>query len=1115
MHTPSSRRLRPPALSLALTSALLATAAVAPTVAATATPESDPPGSIVGAGTPADPQGTTVTLITGDQAVVSFDAEGEPTAFLKSQEDYFRQREGDDLYLVPVSALPAIQAGTLDRELFNVAGLVRAGYDDASRDDIPVIVTGATPRARGVQAGTRLESIGATAVSIDKDSPARTFSTLTRARSGTKIWLDGKVESTDLDPTTGVGQTGADQVWEDGLTGSGVKVAVLDTGVDADHPDLVDRVVDVQDFTGEGAEDRDGHGTHVASTVAGTGAASDGARAGMAPDADVIAGKVLGSMGGQDSWIIEGMEWAVASGADVVNMSLGTPQPTDCTDPIAQAMDALGDETLFVVAAGNLGGPQMIGSPGCAEGAFTVGAVDPEAGTARFSSRGPTLDHRVKPDISAPGVAITGAQAGGEYVQMSGTSMASPHVAGAAALVRQAHPDWTVEQLRRSLTSGVKESPADGVYAQGAGELWVPGAVDAEVLASSSLSLGEFAWPHAGKEQLSGELTYTNVSDEPVRLKLKIRDLAGADGRSMPGNTVRLDRSTVTLAPGETTSVGITATDRAQGLKPSTFGGVGGRVVASIQGGGQVTSSFGYWLEPKSVDLTFDVIGRDGQPADYGFLTIVQTDEIRASQVELTGQPVTVRVRAGALSVNGFIMEDGADGAADYTYLARPELDVTRDTTLTLDAREAAEVSVRTDRPTTPIGGTLSYGQIIEDYWYVGGSVASGSGSSLYALPTKRVHDTDFLFSTYWRLVAEGVEQSESPYVYNLAFQEEDRVSAKQTRTVRDADLATVDESWHAQRADGLLFENVATKDPITGDPVAVGSFDQTVATPHERTALYTPGLPWTQLVSSGLFMVETMVDPVRVYEAGEHTSIDWNKLPSMTGLHYLEDGSPARIAERQGNLVGFSFADWKDSVEGRYGVGGFGDLGNLRVWIDGEEQGQSAWAAGQWEVPDDAHLDVQVSHFRLPTFWNEGWRLGTQVTTKYSFDSSRPEGDTIVALPLQVPTYDVPVDERNLVPAAAGTEIGLGFRHQEGPDPAPIVEVTAQITTDEFPLDAPDAFPDAEWQDVEVVERDGEWVILVDNSEFSGTEPSLHLTAVDADGNRVEQFIAHVYGVQ
>ncbi|MCK0112916.1 S8 family serine peptidase [Ornithinimicrobium sp. F0845] len=1122
MHTPSPRRRTPVALSLALSSALLATAAVTPALA-TSTPGADAAGAgtsadIVGGGVVAEEApGSVVTLITGDQAVVSYDADGRASAFLRTDQDYLRQREGDALYLVPVSAQAAVQAGTLDRELFNVTGLVEAGYDDASRDDIPVIVTGALPRSRGVQVGAVLESIGATAVSIDKESPDTTFASLSRSRSATRIWLDAKVDVTaDLDPTTGVGQTGADRVWADGLLGEGVTVAVLDTGIDADHPDLTDRIVDAQDFTGgDNPNDTNGHGTHVASTIAGTGAESDGARAGMAPESDLLVGKVLGTFGGQESWIIEGMEWAVDSGADVVNMSLGLQQPNDCTDPIAQALDSLADQSLFVVSAGNLGADQTVTSPGCADGALTVAAVDSDSETARFSSRGMTPDHRVKPDIAAPGVAITGAAAGGGYTQMSGTSMAAPHVAGAAALVRQAHPDWSVQELREALTSSVKTRAEDGVLAQGSGELWVPGAVEAQVLASSSVTLGEFAWPHTGREKLTGEITYTNLGTEPVRLKLRVRDLAGADGRSLPGNTVRLDRSTVRLAAGESTTVQVTATDRAQGLKPSTFGGVGGRVVARVQHGGEVTSSFGYWLEPKSVDLTLDVRDHDGAPATSGVITVIQTDDVTAQQVALTGEPVTVRVRAGALSVNGFIAEAGEGTAQDYTYAGRPEIDVVRDTTLVLDAREAVEVSVRTDRPTDVAGATMSYGQIFKDYWYSGAAIMAGPGSRIFALPTKRAHDTDFTFGTYWSLSEEGVETSASDYVYNLAFYEEHRVSRHQTQRVRDDRLATVDETWHAQRDDVLAYDFTWTADPITGDAVTPGRGLRTVAAPHGRTALYTPGIPWTQATGTSLINATMMQDPQRVYEAGQRLSTEWNRLPSRLGLYYLADGSPSRIGERQGNLVGFAFAPWKDSVQGRTGISGFGDLGSLQVWIDGEEQEGSAWASGQWQVPDQAHLDVRVNQLTLPNAWNRASIIGTSAYTTYSFDTTRPEGDSIETLPVPIPTYDVPVDERNLVPAEAGTEIALGFRYQEGQEEIPFVEVTAQVTGDELPWMDWAAFPGLDWQDVEVVQRDGVWTLVVDNSTYAGRLPALHIVAVDADGNRVEQYLGHAYGVQ
>ncbi|NYT94247.1 S8 family serine peptidase, partial [Salinispora sp. H7-4] len=143
------------------------------------------------------------------------------------------------------------------------------------------------------------------------------------------------------------------------------------------------------------------------------GAASNGDNTGVAPAADLIVGKVLNNNGyGQDSWVIAGMQWAAESGADVVNMSLGSPSQTDGLDPMALAVDTLSaqHDTLFVVAAGNKSGG-LIGSPGTAASALTVSAVDKQDQLAGFSSAGPLAGTgALKPDLTAPGVAINAAR---------------------------------------------------------------------------------------------------------------------------------------------------------------------------------------------------------------------------------------------------------------------------------------------------------------------------------------------------------------------------------------------------------------------------------------------------------------------------------------------------------------------------------------------------------------------------------------------------------------------------------------------------------------------------------------------------------------------------------
>src|SRR6185312_3470355 len=212
-----------------------------------------------------------------------------------------------------------------------------------------------------------------------------------------KVWLDRKVRATAL--TGGAKPAGLDrnldqidapQAWKAGYTGKGVRVAVLDTGADFTHPDLAGRVVERADFTAEGGDavDHNGHGTHVASTIAGTGAAAHGQRRGVAPDAGLVIGKVLDDHGsGADSGIIAAMEWA-STRADVINMSLGGSEADDGSDPLSLAVDRLSTSTgvLFVIAAGNSGA--QISSPGSATSALTVGAVDRDDKLADFSSRG-------------------------------------------------------------------------------------------------------------------------------------------------------------------------------------------------------------------------------------------------------------------------------------------------------------------------------------------------------------------------------------------------------------------------------------------------------------------------------------------------------------------------------------------------------------------------------------------------------------------------------------------------------------------------------------------------------------------------------------------------------
>lgn len=234
------------------------------------------------------------------------------------------------------------------------------------------------------------------------------------------------------------------------FTGKGIKIAVLDTGLDLSHPDFAGRVLKTQSFV-EGVDtvqDGHGHGTHCAGVACGTARPTRMPRFGVAPDADLFVGKVLNDAGtGTDSDIFGGLSWAIASGCDIVSMSLGAPveQGTAFSPSYEQAAQrALAQGCLIIAAAGNDSNrPQIVkpvSHPANCPSIVAVAALDQQSAPAWFSNAGLNPDGG-QVDIAAPGVdVISDWPAPDLYKSESGTSMATPHVAGIAALFAEANP---------------------------------------------------------------------------------------------------------------------------------------------------------------------------------------------------------------------------------------------------------------------------------------------------------------------------------------------------------------------------------------------------------------------------------------------------------------------------------------------------------------------------------------------------------------------------------------------------------------------------------------------------------------------------------------------------
>jgi len=254
---------------------------------------------------------------------------------------------------------------------------------------------------------------------------------------------------------------GANKMWDEGITGKGIRIGIIDTGISTQHPSLNRGIRKTYSAVpGENIEDNHGHGSWCASAAAGraTMVESDKEVVGVAPDADIYALKCLSDKGiGQMSWVMECIEHAVEEDkCDILSMSLGSLFDNAGADPISRMVNQVVWEhnVLCVVAAGNSFVPLTIGSPGGALFAITVGATSfrlPSADQpSTFSSKGPTTAMVIKPDIAAPGgnliseniaELILGAGAHEGYAAMAGSSMATPHVAGAFALLLQAKRD--------------------------------------------------------------------------------------------------------------------------------------------------------------------------------------------------------------------------------------------------------------------------------------------------------------------------------------------------------------------------------------------------------------------------------------------------------------------------------------------------------------------------------------------------------------------------------------------------------------------------------------------------------------------------------------------------
>ncbi|MEU3064302.1 S8 family serine peptidase [Streptomyces subrutilus] len=999
-----------------------------------------------------------IRLITGDRVVVG--AAGRVVGFepAKGREriPVQVQRTKDRTLVVPGDAQGLIAAGRLDQRLFDVGALSDPVLRKSHGDGLKLIVQydgdSAAARDQVRAAGdTRVQAtfptLGADAVRTPQDDAAKVWEALTDGQKTgmrtaapgiAKVWLDG-VRRASLDRS--VRQIGADKAWEAGYDGKGVKIAVLDTGVDATHEDLRTQVVGEKNFSSSpDTTDRVGHGTHVASIAAGTGALSGGRYKGVAPGAKVISGKVLNDNGfGSDSGIIAGMEWAAAEGADVVNLSLGSPDSPGI-DPMEATVNRLSAEKgiLFAVAAGNEGewGASTVGSPGSADAALTVGAVDRDDKLAPFSSIGPRAgDGAVKPDVTAPGVAIAAAAAAGSaidtdpgtphpapgYLQIDGTSMATPHVAGAAAILKQRHPDWTSSELKGALTASAKGGDYT-VFQQGSGRVQVDKALATSVIAEPvSLNFGLAQWPHADDRPLTKKLVYRNLGTTDVTLDLSVSGL-DPSGKPAPAGFFALGAPKVTVPAGGKAEVDLTADTRI-GDADGTYSGY---VTAS--GSGQtVRTAAAAVREAESYDLTLRTVDRDGSDARIFDNTLTGVaGPGKGFQTRIGNEPGThtIRVPKGSYTLNTAVYQDPSDFTKGTDWIAQPKLDISGDTTVVADARTAKPVDLTVPGiDKVDFGGT--YYEVATEAGRIGnGWVLRGFTNFRTAHAGPAVTDGSLLQTWDAHVVKDATTQ------YSVAFGgTTQKVSTGYTKHVKANELARLDVGLGASVPGKSAY--VSPYAHLPGAPEGNG-FSAPQAAPGVRTFYVSTadGVEWL----------------TRFSQAGEPD--EWG-YPTHDGSFQML--APKRYAAGKtyrenfntgvfGPLLGADLGVFRTAPDPATGVQQL--VGSLPLFSDGQgHAGASTYTAATStlyrngvKVGENADpltgnapftVDAADAEYRLTASVEQSAKVGstsTRIDAGFTFRSRQVAATT--ALPVSTVRFAAPVDLASRAPAGKAVQV-------------------------------------------------------------------------------------------
>jgi len=1074
--------------------------------------------------TPSVNPSRTLTLITGDRVTISA---GKPAAVsvhprkgrerMQFLSHFVKLNESgiEHYYVIPADAVPLIASGLLDRQLFDVTEQLESKYDDASRDTVPLIVTYHVQPGLSASAATlagttltrELFTINGLAANArkrdtgplwDSLAPAESASTNLAAAGGTikKIWLDRLIKPV-LDQS--VPLIGAPAAWARGYQGNGVRVAVADSGVDATHPDLAGKIVAQRNFTPESGDDLVGHGTHVASIIAGSGAASGGKYRGVAPGAELISAKVCQVFGCELSAVIDGIQWAVTeAGAKIVNLSLSGPDDP-AIDPLEEAVNALTEShgALFVIAVGNSGNLAFtVESPGSTQAALTVGAVNRKDEVARFSGRGPAISDRgIKPDITAPGVAIVAARGADtalgkpvsdSYTAVSGTSMATPHVAGAAALLAQLHPDYGAAQLKSALIGSARPAPNVSIFDQGAGRVDIAAAFANPLTAEpASLSFGTARYPHDDDAVLKRVVTYRNAGTTTITLALKT-EITVLGGGTPSAGVFSLDRKSLRLGPGASGSVTLTVDTHKETLN----GVYGGRIVA-LGDGASMSTPLSIEREFESYDIQLTHIDRQGLLTSIYQTLLVPVDvpplTLRTPFVAFGPPETTVRLRAGRYGiVSNQVLPDNV-------LLLKPLQVIDGPLSLTFDARQASPITLKPPTSSAEQFFTAYGVQVPTSYGLFGLDTTFSPPAPIYGVtlgpPVPGVIS---------HITAQWTDEVQSSAAESAPFY--GAVWARNGQFLQGPTLAVKPEQQALVRAQfGSAFSEIksgfALIAPNIGDASYAFAGGLPTTLPSRRTEHYfSTGAEITWF--NGLLLDAPqpfqLVTGRNTYRPQQVHAARWNEPPFGPGFP-ANAGYPVRVA----NLILLQPPLWSDRG-GHAGFSGSGTNVTVALYREGEKIGEADNVAVVFEVPAE-----RATYRAECSGTNYAFGLSSRVSGAWTFTSEHVNDETAQTLPLMSVSFEPRLNERGQAPRGVNFEVPVSVRQVGKHGPVVARSLIVDVSYDDG----------ATWQRVNT-RRDGEqWIAALKHPKQKDFV-SLRASARDYSTNAVEQTIIRAYAL-